>query len=114
MSFRDKICPGDIVVAAFPFTEKEESKVRTVLVLAVLPEYIWGLSITSSLKQDDGYAYELNSKELEDSILKRSYIRMNILQTIQKNVIQKKVTRVNNDCLERVFSKVAEIIGFKG
>ena len=94
---------GDILLAEFPFAETNDSKTRLFLVIADVGDYYWGLMIGTSAKFDDGYAYLINSNEIDFTLPnKESYIRCNIIQTIKKSTIKKKYGRLMPEPLERI------------
>lgn len=103
---------GDVVIGKFPYSDKEDYKVRNFVVVAQFNDFVWGLMMSSveSIGQDDGSLYILNKIDLDFEPLKPTAIRMSIIQTISTNNIQKKLGRLNQDCLERVMEFVNGIL----
>ncbi|MBX7204959.1 MAG: hypothetical protein K1X81_06010 [Bacteroidia bacterium] len=99
---------GDVVVAKFPYTDKEDCKVRNFLVIAQVNSFVWGVMMSSmdSIGQDDGSLYSLKPAEMDFTPLKPTGIRMNVIQTVSVGIIIKSLGRVNQDCLDRVLAFV--------
>jgi len=99
---------GDVVVAKFPYTDKEDYKVRNFLVVAQVNSFVWGVMMSSmdSIGQDDGSLYSLRPTEMDFTPPKPTGIRMNIIQTISINILSKPLGRVKQDCLDRVLDFV--------
>jgi mRNA-degrading endonuclease toxin of MazEF toxin-antitoxin module len=104
---------GDIILANFPYTDKEEVKTRPVLVISTPSGFIWGLMMTSQINFDDGFKYELNQNEVNFPLNKLSLIRCNVIQTIDKKIVKKKLGAVTEDCIERIMGIVKNILAFE-
>lgn len=101
---------GDIIFADFPYTDKEEIKTRPILVISSPSGFIWGLMMTSQINFDDGFKYEINPNEVNFPLNKLSIVRCNVIQTIDKKIVRKKLGAVNEDCIERIMGMVNSIM----
>ncbi len=103
---------GEIIIVPFPFSDLSNIKQRPVLVLSKNADNkssddIITCGITSNLK-DNKYSVLIESTNLEQGqIPARSRIKVDKLFTLDKNIIKKKVAKVNRetfDQVKRVFS----------
>lgn len=101
---------GDIVIGAFPFTDKEASKRRMFLIIATPHPFLWGLMITSQFNYDNGFKYPISKNEIDFEMHKDSIICCNVLQTVDPKICGRVLGEVTSECLERIMDIVLGII----
>jgi mRNA interferase MazF len=108
----EEFVKGDVVIVNFPFTDLKGFSKRPALVLANLRGADTILcQITTQESRYDEYALELNSEQFsQGELLHSSYIRINKLFTASKNIILKKVGRINKTKFLEVRDKLFELI----
>ena len=98
---------GDIIIVPFPFSDLSAIKQRPVLILSKdvdnqFSEDIITCGITSNLKNAN-YSVLINNEDLKEGLIPRpSRIKLDKLFTVKKEIIIKKVARVNNQTLKKV------------
>ena len=108
---------GDIVLAKFPFTNHEESKLRPVLILSKSPgefdDYIVAF-ISSQIRHyvpEVDFLLEVSSGYFKDTGLKiTSVIKTGKIATISVDVIAGKIGSLNKELTERVIDKIITIL----
>jgi len=101
--------PGDIVLVPVPFTDFSHAKQRPALVISaesnnIKTEDLVICGITSNIKDED-YSIIFEQKDMaEGNIHFLSRIKVNVIFTVRKTIIKKKLGRINNT----VFGKVKE------
>jgi len=100
---------GEIVIVPFPFSDLSGIKQRPVLILSKdidnkISDDIITCGITSNLKNIK-YSVFIENKDLEaGEIPTKSRIKIDKLFTLNKNIVKKRVAKIN----EAVLSKVKE------
>ncbi len=98
---------GEILIVPFPFSDLSSVKQRPVLVLSKKidnenTEDIITCGITSNLK-DTKYSVLIENTHLEQGkIPTKSRIRVDKLFTLNKNIIKKRIARVNQETFTQV------------
>lgn len=106
---------GDIVIVPFPFSDLSSIKKRPVLILSKTQENnifddIITCGITSHLKRTK-YSVLINNDNLEQgNIPKESSIKVDKLFTLNKNIIEKKVAKINPSTLKIVKKEFLSLI----
>ncbi|WP_260471814.1 type II toxin-antitoxin system PemK/MazF family toxin [Bacillus salinus] len=106
---------GDIVLIPVPFSDLTNRKQRPVLIISnddynQLTEDILVVAITSQLKDLD-YSVVIEQKDLEQGTLKvTSAVRADKVYTLSKAIIRKRFGKVNSEILDRVRTKVQDLI----
>ncbi len=96
---------GDILLISFPFTDLKNSKKRPVLVIKDENSYgdIVCLQITSNSTQT--YLKEINQVDFNNKILKiKSYIKYDKCFTLDSKIVDKKLSSINSNFLEKLKS----------
>ena len=109
----ERFIKGDIIVIPFPYSDLSISKKRPALVLADLKgDDIILCQITSQYVKDS-YAITLNDSDFtRGSLNKPSNIRPNRLFTAEKNIVIRKIGRINPEKFEKVIDKLFEILKY--
>ena len=98
---------GDLLIVPFPFSDLSSIKQRPVLILSKtsdigISEDIITCGITSNLK-DTRHSVLIDDSSLEEgNIPAKSRIKIDKLFTLEKNIIKKKIGRVNKETFEKV------------
>lgn len=106
---------GEIVVVPFPFSDLSGAKQRPVLVLSKSKDNensqdIITCAITSNIK-DSKYSIFVDNKNLvEGEIPKPSRIKVDKLFTLDKEIIKKKIARINKETFEKVKEEFCQLI----
>ncbi|MFZ5867975.1 MAG: type II toxin-antitoxin system PemK/MazF family toxin [Thermodesulfobacteriota bacterium] len=103
---------GSVVIARFIFTDASQSKNRPAIVIANLLDgnYIM-CPVTSRRRENDPYQIELKKGEIIGGDLKRdSFIRPNLIMTVNQSLIRWKVGDLPNHKLKQVINKIVSII----
>tara|TARA_Y100000310_G_scaffold328062_1_gene395483 strand:- start:26859 stop:27194 length:336 start_codon:yes stop_codon:yes gene_type:complete len=106
---------GEIVIVPFPFSDLSNIKNRPVLVISKNQdndsvEDIITCGITSHLKNTK-YSLFIDNNDLEEGeIPSKSRIKIDKLFTIKKNIIQKKVAKINKETLKKVKKEFFKLI----
>lgn len=92
---------GDIVLLRFPFTDQNKSKKRPALVLAYTEDNdIIVYRITSQLYDS---TFDFKIEHWEESGLKLpSVIRLHKIATIEQEIVDKKLGRINEELVARI------------
>ncbi len=94
---------GDIILVKFPFTNFKESKKRPVLVVKSENELndIVCFQITSNSEQSN--LFKIEDSDLNNSSLSlKSYIKYDKYFTINTEIVDKSIAKVNNDLLNKL------------
>ena len=98
---------GEIVVVPFPFSDLSFIKQRPVLILSKdkdnkISDDVITCGITSNLK-DTKYSVLIDNKDLEKGeIPAKSRIKIDKIFTLDKNIINKNVAKINKETLMKV------------
>jgi len=98
---------GDILIVPFPFSDLSNVRYRPVLVLSnnsdnLFSEDIITCGITSNLKDTRHSVLVDNSSLEEGDIPAKSRIKIDKLFTLEKNIVKKKIGRINKETFEKV------------
>ncbi len=106
---------GDILIVPFPFSDLSSVKQRPVLILSKtsdneISDDIITCGITSNLK-DAKHSVLIDSSSLEEgNIPAKSRIKIDKLFSIEKNIIKKKIGRINKEIFEKVKNEFYSLI----
>ena len=98
---------GDIVLAKFPFSEKNEYKKRPVLIISndtvnsIYNSYLC-IKITSRIKNIPEISILLNNKELSVPLEKTSELRLMEITYILENMIERKISELTYKAFKKV------------
>ena len=106
---------GDILIVPFPFSDLSSIRYRPVLVLSNNSDNIFSddiiiCGITSNLKDTKHSVLIDNSSLKEGNIPITSRIKIDKLFTIEKNLIKKKIGRINKETFEKVESGFIDLV----
>jgi mRNA interferase MazF len=104
--------PGDVVIAEFIFTDYSQTKRRPAVIIAAPAENNYlACSITSQASHSDPFRIELKSDGLIDGHLPRdSYIRPNMLMTLDHRLIHWKQGVLPRDRFEEVRKAIVKLV----
>ena len=106
---------GEVIVVPFPFSDLSNIKQRPVLILSKdsdnkISEDIITCGITSNLR-DIKYSVLIDNNDLEKGeIPAKSRIKIDKLFTLNKNIIKKKVAKINKETLLKVKEEFMKLI----
>ena len=106
---------GEIVIVPFPFSDLSSIKQRPVLVLSKNvdneeTENIITCGITSNVK-DARYSVLFDNNNLIDgNVPKQSRVKVDKLFTISRDIVKKKVGRINKETFEKVKSEFIKLV----
>jgi len=106
---------GEIVVVPFPFSDLSSIKQRPVLILSKnvdnkISDDIITCGITSNLK-DVKYSVLIDNADLEKGeIPAKSRIKIDKLFTLDKNIIKKRVAKINKATLFKVKEEFSKLV----
>jgi mRNA interferase MazF len=103
-----KIYIGDIVFIPFPFSDLSETKKRPALVISKNNDQDIVLAKISSVIKNNEFNYLLNPKKLNFVLHKQSQVSLNVISTIQKNLIVKKIGRLYDDEIDVILTKIKQ------
>ena len=107
----ERFVKGEVVVVPFPFSDLSQSKRRPALVLADLAGDDVILCQITSKTVKDFYSVSLNSEDFSSGNLnKTSNIRPNRIFTADKNIVLKRIGRINSFKISEVINKIFEIL----
>jgi mRNA interferase MazF len=94
---------GDIILIKFPFTDLSKSKKRPVLVIKSQNKLddIVCLQITSNQNQSSLIKIE-NSDLIEENLTLESYVKYDKCFTLNSEIIDKKITKVNQKFVDKL------------
>ncbi|MCD6434449.1 MAG: type II toxin-antitoxin system PemK/MazF family toxin [Candidatus Diapherotrites archaeon] len=105
---------GDIVTIELPFSDYSSSKLRPVLIIScdsfnISSNDVIVAKITGS-KVGSRFAIRITNANLSFGRLKKtSYIDISFLFTVEKELIKKKIARINNSTLQKVKTKLEQL-----
>ena len=102
---------GDVVLAEFPYTDKEERKLRPIVVIAMVGQFVWGVMLTSSIQFYNEHTYQLNKSDVDFVLSKTTIARCDVVQTIDLKICKNLIGKLNIDCKDRILEMVYKIIG---
>jgi len=104
---------GEILLIPVPFSDLSSVKKRPVLVLSNSAHNVSGrdiivIAITSNLIQN---GIEISNDSLTDGFLpKKSVIKVNKVYTLEASIVIKKIGKINNDVLLKVYNEFVKLI----
>jgi len=106
---------GEIVIVPFPFSDLRGIKQRPVLIISKNEynqscEDVITCGITSDLKNSQFSVLIEDNNLTKGNIPVKSRIRIDKLLTLEKNVIKKKIGKINKDTLEKVREEFFSLI----
>lgn len=106
---------GEIIIVPFPFSDLSFIKQRPVLILSkdsdnIISEDIITCGITSNLK-NIRHSVLIDSKNLsKGKIPTQSRIKLDKLFTINKQIIKKKIAKINETTMKKVKQEFHELV----
>lgn len=106
---------GEIIVVPFPFSDLSSIKQRPVLILSKnfdnnISDDVITCGITSNLKNTK-YSILIDDKDLEKGeIPAKSRIKIDKLFTLDKNIIKKRIAKINKTTLSKVKEEFCKLI----
>ncbi len=104
---------GDIVLVPFPYTSGKSSKVRPAIVVsnAIVnrTKDVILAQITSNPNYDY-YSYELDPKNLSNSLIRPSQVRCHKLFTCQKSIVIKTISALDPMGLNELYEKICTLL----
>ncbi|MBS3079732.1 type II toxin-antitoxin system PemK/MazF family toxin [Candidatus Pacearchaeota archaeon] len=106
---------GDIIIVPFPFSDLSTVRQRPVLILSNLnynknSEDLVTCGITSNIK-DSNYSILIDDENLLDgSIPIKSRIKVDKLFTLHRNIVLKKIGRLNKETFDKVKYEFLKLI----
>ena len=107
--------PGDILIVPFPFSDLSAVKQRPVLVLSkreynLSSEDIIVCGITSNIK-NESHSVLIDNTCLETGVIpSKSRIKVNKIFTISRQIIKKKVARIDKQTFDKVKTDFINLI----
>lgn len=99
---------GDIVLVPFPFTNLADTKIRPCLVLIEAAYDVTVSFITTKTGWNDPASLKVNTS-IENSLKKESFIRLNKLATLDKELVLGKIGILSKEVLTEVNEKLKEV-----
>ena len=106
---------GDLLLVPFPFSDQSGKKVRPVIVISnndfnIASEDIIVVGVTSNISKDK-YTINLTDKDLDEGKLHTNCcIKIENILKLDKELIVKKIGKVNKNTFKEIVSKLNEII----
>jgi len=105
----------DLLLVPFPFSDQSGKKVRPVIVISnsefnESSEDVIIVGVTSNISKDK-YTINLTNNNLEEGqLITTCCIKVENLLKLDKELIIKKIGKINKDTLKDIISKIIEII----
>ena len=106
---------GDLLLVPFPFSDQSGKKVRPVIVISCnefnkFSEDVIVIGVTSNISKDK-YTINLTNNNLDDGSLSTSCcIKVENILKLDKELIIKKIGRINRETLKKIVTKLNEMI----
>ena len=105
---------GEIVIIEYPFSDGTGAKLRPVVVLSntkanTEEQDLVFAKITTNQRSDD-YSLALSDSDTLRPLPRNSEIRANKIYTLDKSLIQRKVTTLSNTALQKLIDLVHTVI----
>ncbi len=106
---------GDLLLVPFPFSDQSGKKVRPVIVISCnefnkFSEDVIVIGVTSNISKDK-YTINLTNNNLDEGSLSTSCcIKVENVLKLDKELIIKKIGRINNETLRKMVTELNEII----
>jgi len=107
----------DLLLVPFPFSNQSGKKVRPVIVISnnefnQYSEDILVIGVTSNNLKDK-YTIDLTKKDLDEgNLITKCYIKIENLLKIDKELVIKKIGRINKQTLRIIVDKIFTIIHY--
>ena len=106
---------GEILLVPFPFSDLSSIKQRPVLVLSKKQdnlecEDIITCGITSNLKDERHSVLIENSNLIQGQFPAKSRIKVDKLFTLSKDIIRKKISRINKETFKKVKEEFCSLV----
>jgi mRNA interferase MazF len=103
---------GDIVLIEFPFSDLSVIKTRPAIVLKDLFQNILIAQITTKINpQFENFEIALKTKDCNNGLKMDSIIRCDLLMTLHKDLIQKKLGHIiNKSVISEFFAKLKVLL----
>jgi len=108
--------PGELVLVAFPFSDKSQTKVRPVVIVSIesYNRYAGDVvvcGVTSNLKPAR-FAIQIDQSNLSSGLLKApSKIKVDAISAVEKSIIIKSIGRLNKATLDKVKALLRSLFG---
>ena len=105
---------GDLLLVPFPFSDQSGKKVRQVIVISnekfnENSEDVLVVGVTSSSSRD-AYTINLANKDLDGgNLLTPCYVKIENILKIDKELVIKKIGKINKSKLKEITKKISEI-----
>lgn len=105
----------DIILFPFPYTNFSKTKIRPAIILSndkynSSSEDLLIVAITSVIKNEP-YSIIINNGNLEKgSLIKKSRIKSDHIFTVDKNLIRKKIGKINNKTFSQIKKEILKLI----
>lgn len=105
----------DLLLVPFPFSDQSGRKVRPVIVVSnnqfnKNSEDVLVVGVTSNTSKDK-YTISLNNKDLsEGKLITNCFIKSENILKLDKELIIKKIGKINRKTLDNIFSKIIDIL----
>ena len=105
---------GELLLVPFPFSDQSGRKVRPVIVVSnedfnEFSEDVIVVGVTSNLSKNR-YTLNLSNKDLEEGNLFDDYcIKVENMLRLDKELVVKKIGKINKNKLKQIISKIIEI-----
>lgn len=107
----EKFIKGDIVVIPFPFSDLTGSKRRPAFVVTDLPDDdIILCQITSNVKLDSSAIPVNNKNFVSGSLFVESFIRLNKIFTVDKNIILYKIGHLSDEKISEIIDSLISLL----
>ena len=109
---------GELLLVPFPFSDQSGRKVRPVIVVSnedfnEFSEDVIVVGVTSNLSKNR-YTLNLSNKDLEEGNLFDDYcIKVENMLRLDKELVVKKIGKINKNKLKQIISKIIEIVNPK-
>ena len=107
----------DLLLVPFPFSDQSGRKVRPVIVISNnefnrYSDDVIVVGVTSNISKDK-YTLNLTNNNLEEGKLSANCcIKIENVLKLDKELIIKKIGKINNDILKKIIDKLSEIISY--
>ena len=107
----------DLLLVPFPFSDQSGRKVRTVIVISnnefnSYSDDVIVVGVTSNISKDK-YTINLTNNELDEGKLSTTCcIKVENVLKLDKELIIKKIGKINKETLKKIIDKLFEIINY--
>ncbi len=103
---------GDIVLVPFPYSDLSSSKRRPVVIISKNSTHRWDyivVKITSVIRNDD-FSFPIENEDIDRPLHRASEARTNVIFTVSKKIVAKKLATLSQAALRKLTEKVRENI----